>query len=123
LANLRRDFRRLCQRAGPSEDWTTKAGPSALSVPGNLDHVTSITVGLDEKLAARLAEQAARAGMTPEQWASKTLEDHLAETGATSREATRADDPFAWIGLGSSDELRGAAVDDLLAKGFGQSRS
>lgn len=79
--------------------------------------MTSIVVGLDERLAARLAEEARRVGMTPEQLAAKALEAFLSDSSDGQV------DPFAFIGTISSDELRGRRVDELLEKGFGQSRS
>jgi hypothetical protein len=80
--------------------------------------VTSIVVGLDEALLSRLADEAHRVGMTPEQLAAKALEEFL-----TGRSLAGHVDPFAFMGTISSDELRGRHVDDLLSKGFGQSYS
>ena len=70
--------------------------------------MTSITVGLDDKLAARLAERAARAGVSPEELAGKTLEEFL----------SRSDASFDFSGTMSSDQVSGDRVDDLLAEGF-----
>ena len=80
--------------------------------------MTSITVGLDDESADRLAQKAAREGVAPEELAGRVLHDWLA--GA----APPGDgDPFAWVGAASSPRLRGASVDELLAEGFGQSPS
>jgi hypothetical protein len=77
--------------------------------------VTSITVGLDDESADRLAEKAAREGVAPEELAGRVLHDWLVGT-APAEDA----DPFAWVGAASSPRLRGASVDELLAEGFGQ---
>ncbi len=78
----------------------------------------TIPVDLPDEVAQRLAAEAARRGVTPEQLAAEVLEAQL--PGDADREES---DPFAWVGILSSDELRGRRVDELLAKGFGQSRS
>ena len=80
--------------------------------------MTSIVVGLDDALAGRLADEARRVGLTPEQLAQRALEAFLGE-----RSAAGDADPFAFIGMMRSSELLARDVDDLLAKGFGRSRS
>lgn len=82
------------------------------------DFVASINVELDEALAARLAERAKRAGVTPEELAGAALEEYLAES-ADQSEPEEAD-PFAWFGKFSSDEAQSDRIDALLAKGFGR---
>ncbi len=59
-----------------------------------------------------------RRGVTPEQLAAEVLEAQL--PGDADRKES---DPFARVGILTSDELRGRRVDELLAKGFGQSHS
>jgi len=56
--------------------------------------------------------------VTPEQLAAEVLEAQL--PGDADRKES---DPFARVGILTSDELRGRRVDELLAKGFGQSHS
>jgi hypothetical protein len=80
--------------------------------------VTRITIGLDDALAARLAEWATRAGLTPEQLAAQLLADDLAEP--SNEEGPSAPKAFSFFAAGSSASLRGRAVDELLAEGFGQ---
>ena len=72
----------------------------------------SITLGLDEERPARLAERAARAGVSPEVLAADVLAEFLAEP--TSGES------IEFVGTFSSEELRGDRVDELLAEGFGR---
>jgi plasmid stability protein len=79
----------------------------------------AVSVNLPDDVAQRLVAEAARRGLAPEQLAAEVLDAEL-----RGEEGTRAEvDPFAWIGTVSSDELRGRRVEELLAKGFGQSRS
>jgi len=81
--------------------------------------VVAVPVNLPDNLAQRLAAEASRRGLAPEQLAAEVLDAEL-----PGEEGPRAEvDPFAWIGTVSSDELRGRRVEELLAKGFGQSRS
>ncbi len=83
--------------------------------------MTSITLGLDDELAARLMERAARAGISSEELAHQMLAEGLAEI---SEEPIADHDPsFDFIGIGASEVLRGSQVDELLAEGFGQFRS
>ncbi|MDQ3681047.1 MAG: ribbon-helix-helix domain-containing protein [Actinomycetota bacterium] len=83
--------------------------------------MTSFTLGLDDELAARLEERAAQAGVSPEEMARRMIAErlvaHVDEPGADR------DPSFDFIGIGSSDVLRGSDVDKLLAEGFGQFRS
>ena len=79
----------------------------------------AVPVDLPDSVAQRLAGEAARRGMTREQLAAEVLDAQL-----PADEGTRAEvDPFAWVGTVSSDELRGRRAEELLTKGFGQSRS
>jgi hypothetical protein len=81
--------------------------------------VTRITVGLDDSLAARLAERAARAGLTPEELAAHLLAEDLDGEPADAEGATgRAG--FGFFDTGSSGILRGRTADEMLAEGFGQ---
>lgn len=82
--------------------------------------VTSITLGLSSELTARLEERAAQAGVPPEEMARMMLSERLAEPQRSNLEG---DPSFDFIGIGSSDVLRGSDVDELLAEGFGQFRS
>lgn len=78
--------------------------------------VTSITIGLDDELSARLANEAERAGVTPAALVGSILATHLTPGPPTD------DDPaaFGFIGVGASDVLAGRSVNGLLADGFGQ---
>jgi hypothetical protein len=78
----------------------------------------TVPVDLPDDVAQRLASEAARRGVTPEELAAAVLDAQLPDAG------TGTDvEPLAWIGSVSSEELRGRDVDELLAKGFGQSPS
>jgi hypothetical protein len=82
--------------------------------------MASIHVDIDEALAARLAERAKRAGVTPEELAGVALEEYLAER--PDREESEGEEaaPFAWFGKYGSDEAQSDRIDELLAKGFGR---
>lgn len=83
--------------------------------------MTEITLGLDDVLAARLAERAKRAGVTPEALASQLLAEDLGrETTEAGAPVTGVAEPFGFFDTGSSRVLRGRAVDELLTEGFGQ---
>lgn len=75
--------------------------------------MTSITVGLDDQLAARLTEQAARVGVEPAELARQAVVEYLEHGSEGSSE-------LEFVGMGSSAKLRGTAVDELLAEGFGR---
>lgn len=81
--------------------------------------MTRITVGLDDDLAALLAERAAQAGLTPEELAGQLLAEDLSED-AVGADASTQGGGFAFFDAGSSPVLRGREVDELLAEGFGQ---
>jgi hypothetical protein len=81
--------------------------------------VTRITVGLDDSLAARLAERAARAGLTPEELAAHLLAEDLNGEPADP-EGAMGSAGFGFFDAGSSGILRGRAADEMLAEGFGQ---
>ncbi|MGH8983919.1 MAG: hypothetical protein ACRDY6_08615 [Acidimicrobiia bacterium] len=82
--------------------------------------MASINVDLDEALAARLAERAKRAGVTPEELASSAVEEYLTEPQGGDEVQPEEADPFAWFGRFGSDEAQSDRIDALLAKGFGQ---
>ncbi len=83
--------------------------------------MTSFTLGLNDELAARLEERAAEAGVSPEEMARRMLVERL--IGRVDQPSEDRDPSFDFIGVGSSDVLRGSRVDELLAEGFGQFRS
>ncbi|MDQ3641697.1 MAG: ribbon-helix-helix protein, CopG family [Actinomycetota bacterium] len=83
--------------------------------------MTSITLGLNDELTARLERRAARAGVSLEEMARRILAERLDE--APEKPTLDSDPSFEFIGVGSSDVLRGSNVDELLAEGFGQFRS
>lgn len=79
----------------------------------------AVPVNLPDDVAQRLTAEASRRGVTPEQLAAELLDAELSGEVGTGAKV----DPFAWIGTVSSDGLRGRRVEELLAKGLGQSRS
>lgn len=81
--------------------------------------MTRITIGLDDDLAALLAERATHAGLTPEDYACRLLAKELSED-AVDADASTQGAGFAFFDAGSSALLRGREVDELLAEGFGQ---
>jgi hypothetical protein len=78
-----------------------------------------VPVDLPDDVARRLSADAARRGVSPGQLAAEVLDTQLSDQRGTPVRV----DPFAWIGTVSSDALRGRRVEELLAKGFGRSRS
>ena len=76
--------------------------------------MTSISV--DERLAARLAERAKRAGVSVDELAEQAIEEYLDEPVATNGGA----DAFAFVGAGSNPNVSARDIDRLLAEGFGQ---
>ncbi len=71
--------------------------------------MTQITVELDDAIASRLRSRAEHEG--------------LSLAALIEREAARlaAEDPFSFFGVGSTSDLRGTNVKDLLAEtGFGE---
>jgi hypothetical protein len=83
--------------------------------------MTSFTVGLDDALAARLARRAAEAGVAPEVLVERAVAEFLQKPQPEPRPVNGEEaDPFSWVGMGDSDVLRGAKVDELLGEGFGQ---
>ncbi|HSH61292.1 MAG TPA: CopG family transcriptional regulator [Acidimicrobiales bacterium] len=82
--------------------------------------MTSFTLDLNDELAARLEERAAQAGVSPEEMARSMLAEKLVEQ--VDHPSADSDPSFDFIGVGSSDVLRGSRVDELLAEGFGQFR-
>lgn len=75
--------------------------------------MTSIQVDLEDDLARRLADQADRAGLTPAAVARQALLDYL--------ERVPSKGTFeSFFGVGSSGELRGGNIDELLKDGFGE---
>ena len=81
--------------------------------------MTSITVGLDEALVARLTERAEREGVTVEELASRALAEYLTEEAQAGQNGGDGD-PFAWMGKYGNAEAQSARIDDLLSEGFGQ---
>ncbi len=94
---------------GRQADWRT------------LGAVTFFTLGLNDELAARLEERAGQAGVSPEEMAGRMLAERLVEQ--VDRPSAGRDPSFDFIGVGSSDVVRGSRVDELLGEGFGQFRS
>lgn len=76
--------------------------------------MTSISV--DEKLAARLAERAKRAGVSVGELAEQAIEEYLEEPVSTNGEV----DAFAFVGVGSNAEVQARDIDKLLDDGFGR---
>jgi predicted transcriptional regulator len=76
--------------------------------------MTSISV--DEKLAARLAERAKRAGVSVDELAEQAIEEYLEEPPSTNGDL----DAFAFVGAGSNPEVNAREADKLLGDGFGR---
>jgi len=74
--------------------------------------MTSLTVGLDERLAERLNDEAKRRGLPAEELARLAVADYLGSETAPSK--------IEFIGMGSSKELRSDRADELLEEGFGR---
>jgi hypothetical protein len=70
--------------------------------------MTAVHVALDEATLARLRERAERAGVSPESLAKDAVMRLLAQ------------DPYEFVGAGTSTQLRGRDADERLADGFGQ---
>jgi hypothetical protein len=73
--------------------------------------MTTLTLRLDDELAARLTERAQAAGVSPDELAGRVLGEYLHHAPAGRR--------LEFIGMGSSQELQSDRVDDLLAQGYG----
>jgi hypothetical protein len=70
--------------------------------------MTAMNLDLDEATLSRLRQRAERAGVSPEELAKDAVLRLLAQ------------DPYEFIGAGSSTRLRGRNVDEYLAEGFGR---
>ncbi|MGH8933868.1 MAG: hypothetical protein ACRDZO_25345 [Egibacteraceae bacterium] len=73
--------------------------------------MTTVTLRLDDELAARLAERAQAAGVSPDELAGRVLGEFLQHEPAVRK--------LEFIGMGSSQELQSDRVDELLAQGYG----
>jgi len=80
--------------------------------------VTSINLGLDDELAARLERRAARAGIAPEALATKVIEEYLAHD--REPDDAGAVDPLGWLGRYGNEHAQSERIDALLAEGFGR---
>jgi predicted transcriptional regulator len=76
--------------------------------------VTSISV--DEKLAARLAERAKRAGVSVDELAEQAIEEYLEEPISPDG----GEGAFAFAGAGSNPNVSARDIDKVVAEGFGQ---
>ncbi len=81
--------------------------------------MTSINLGLDEELAARLERRAARTGIAPEAPATKAIAEYLADDREPDQ-AGAADDPLGWLGRYGNERAQSERIDALLAEGFGR---
>lgn len=86
---------------------------------GYASGVTSINLGLDDELAARLERSAARAGIAPEALATKAIEEYLAHDREPD-DASAVDDPLGWLGRYGNEHAQSERIDALLAEGFGR---
>lgn len=72
--------------------------------------MTKVVVEITDSLATRLTEQAERLGVPVEELAHRALAAYLHR------------DPFEFVGVADSDEVRGQDADEQLAEfGFGRS--
>lgn len=77
----------------------------------------SLSVDIPEPLAARIAEAAARRGVSPAEVVAELVAAHLAEP-TEERPARRR---LSFAGIGASSSGVGAAdADEMLAEGFGR---
>ena len=81
--------------------------------------VTSLNLGLDDELAARLERRAARAGIAPEALATKAIAEYLAHDREPDQ-AGAVDDPLGWLGCYGNESAQSERIDALLAEGFGR---
>jgi hypothetical protein len=81
--------------------------------------VTSLNLGLDDELAARLERRAARAGIAPEALATKAIEEYLAHDREPD-DPGAVDDPLGWLGRYGNERAQSERIDALLAEGFGR---
>lgn len=81
--------------------------------------MTSINLGLDDDLAARLERRAALAGIAPDALATKAIAEYLAH-GGESEGPDADDDPLAWLGRYANQDAQSDQIDALLADGFGR---
>jgi Ribbon-helix-helix protein, copG family len=73
--------------------------------------MTTVTVRMDDELAARLRQHADAAGVSPDELVERALSRFLDERPASRH--------LEFFGIGSSEVLRGDWVDELLTEGFG----
>ncbi|MGH8908179.1 MAG: hypothetical protein ACRD0K_17135 [Egibacteraceae bacterium] len=73
--------------------------------------MTTVILHLDDELAARLAERAQAAGVSPDELAGRVLGEFLQHAPAVRK--------LEFIAMGSSEELQPDRVDELLAQGYG----
>ncbi len=78
----------------------------------------SMAVNLPDELAARLAAEAARRGVSPEQVAMEAIEARLPAAGSSPGRRRRL--AFAAIGASTSGR-RASEAEEMLAEGFGRS--
>lgn len=72
--------------------------------------MTKVVVEITDALAARLADQARRLGVPVEELTERALTAYLHK------------DPFGFVGVADSEEVRGRDADEQLAEfGFGHS--
>lgn len=77
----------------------------------------SVTVTLPDDLASRLAHEAERRHMTPDELAVTVLAENIPEERAPHTHAALT----SFLGMGASTDGRSAAEDeDMLAEGFGR---
>ncbi len=82
--------------------------------------MTSINLGLDDELAARLERRAARAGIAPAALATKAIEEYLARDSEPNNAHDGDDDPLAWLCRYGNERAQSEHIDALLAEGFGR---
>jgi predicted transcriptional regulator len=84
---------------------TSRRAPSVR----RLSDVTRLTIEVDDKVAQRMAEAAAKRGVAPEQLAGEAVAEKF------------AGHKLAFAAIGASGSTKGAAeADELLAEGFGR---
>jgi hypothetical protein len=96
----------------------SESAPAAPPVPrariGCYAKVMTLTLHLDENVAAALATEAARRGQTADELAAALLSAQLPKAVTVRRR-------LAFAAVGTSTSRRGAAeADEILAEGFGR---
>lgn len=96
---------------------SSKESPHRFEVLGPTLGVVSMPLELPDEVARRLAAEAARRGLSPEEVAVEAIEAQLPPEAPERRPRRR----LSFVGMGASESGRRAAeTDAMLAEGFGR---